>query len=108
MNILSIDQHIVGFIDLLGFSKLVEKTSHNPENPEELNKLFGIHRKTLSLNQSDPDLQITQFSDSVILSTPIEKTTQKSFSEFLKIISSYQYLLLEIGILSRGGIMSRI
>lgn len=94
--------HFVAFIDLLGFSEMVKKDLEAPLGTQKyMDKLYRIHKKTLELNKSTLDLQLVQFSDSIVIATKFDKA---NFPLFLKIISEFQYNLIEEGILVRGGI----
>ncbi|QHJ72278.1 hypothetical protein [Planococcus halotolerans] len=94
--------YFVAFIDLLGFSDMVKKDLEAPLGTQKyMDKLYRIHKKTLELNKSTLDLQLVQFSDSIVLATKFDKS---NFPLFLNIISEYQYNLLQEGILVRGGI----
>ncbi|TSD75542.1 hypothetical protein FFI16_003610 [Pseudomonas sp. KBS0710] len=79
--------------------------NHDCENPETaqkyIDKLKSIHQKTKELKNEIDGLQLTQFSDSIVLALPYKK---ESFIEFSKLVSNYQYELLGSGIICRGGI----
>lgn len=79
--------------------------NHDCENPETaqkyIDKLKAIHQKTKNLKNEIDGLQLTQFSDSIVLALPYKK---ESFSEFSRLVSNYQYELLGSGIICRGGI----
>lgn len=49
----------------------------------------------------DPDCSITQFSDSVVIARPYD---QEQFHAFIGGVATYQRLLLDQGLLCRGGI----
>ncbi|WP_249860044.1 hypothetical protein [Paenibacillus konkukensis] len=94
----------VAFIDLLGFSNMVKQDLEAPNGNERyIEKLYDIHQETLAITKStlDMELNLIQFSDSVVLATPFIK---EKFEDFLKVISRYQHDLFCKGILSRGGI----
>lgn len=94
--------YFVAFIDLLGFSSMVNHDCENPENAQKyIDKLKATHKKTKELKNGIDGLQLTQFSDSIVLALPYQKD---SFDEFSRLVSNYQYELLKNGILCRGGI----
>lgn len=94
--------YFVSFIDLLGFSSMVKSDLEAPAGREKyINKLYKVHKQTLELNATKFEMDLLQFSDSVVLAT---KFVKGNFGEFLKIISKYQYDLFCEGILARGGI----
>lgn len=98
----SLTNHFVAFIDLLGFSNMVKHDCENPETAQKyIDKLKAIHTKTKDLKNEIDGLQLTQFSDSIVLALPYEKD---SFSDFSKLVANYQYELLGSGIICRGGI----
>ncbi|MBG6291067.1 hypothetical protein [Pseudomonas nitroreducens] len=78
---------------------------HDCENPESsqkyIDRLKEIHVTTKKLKDEIEDLQLTQFSDSVVLALPFKAS---EFENFAKLVSDYQFNLLSNGILCRGGI----
>lgn len=94
--------HFVAFIDLLGFSSMVNHDCENPETAHKyIDKLKETHKTTKELKKEIDGLQLTQFSDSIVLALPYNRD---SFSRFIKLVADYQYNLLQSGILCRGGI----
>lgn len=94
--------HFVAFIDLLGFSDMVKHDCENPEHAHKyIDKLKNTHNSTKELKDKIENLQLIQFSDSIVLALPFHK---ENFSKFSKLVSDYQYSLLSSGILCRGGI----
>lgn len=94
--------YFVAFIDLLGFSSMVSHDCESPEAAQKyIDKLKATHKKTKELKDEIKGLQLTQFSDSIVLALPYKK---ESFHEFSTLVSNYQYELLKNGILCRGGI----
>ncbi|WP_155290716.1 hypothetical protein [Pseudomonas chlororaphis] len=79
--------------------------NHDCESPETaqkyIDKLKETHKKTKKLKNEIDGLQLTQFSDSIVLALPYKR---ESFDDFSKLVSNYQYELLKNGILCRGGI----
>lgn len=103
MNNIDTSQHyFVSFIDLLGFSGMVKSDLEAPLGTEKfVSKLYRVHKNTLSLNKAELDIELVQFSDSVVLATKFDTGI---FGKFLDIISRYQSALFFEGILARGGI----
>ncbi len=94
--------YFVAFIDLLGFSSMVNHDCESPETAQKyIDKLKATHKKTKELRDGIAGLQLTQFSDSIVLALPYKK---ESFQDFSILVSNYQYELLQNGILCRGGI----
>lgn len=94
--------YFVAFLDLLGFSNMVKSDCESPPiSAGFMNRLLEVHERTLNLYGSDADLDLVQFSDSVVLATPYDK---KKFSNFVRIVSKFQYNLFCQGLLCRGGI----
>lgn len=94
--------NFVAFIDLLGFSDMVKKDLEAPNGTEKyMERLYRIHQETVKLSQESIQLDVVQFSDSIILATEFKK---ENFREFLWIISKYQFDLFSRGILARGGV----
>jgi hypothetical protein len=99
---IELKEYIVAFIDLLGFTAMVQ---HDCERPEQdyryIEALYTIHLKTKELKKTITGLEITQFSDSVVLAIPY---SQENYTKVVDVISNYQYDLLNSGILCRGGV----
>lgn len=94
--------YFVAFIDLLGFSSMVSHDCESPETAQKyIDKLKATHKKTKELKNEIDGLQLTQFSDSIVLALPYKK---ESFEDFSRLVATYQYELLQNGILCRGGI----
>lgn len=97
---LELKQHYVAFLDVLGFSDMVQ--SDVSENTQKfLAKLFKCHQSAAQIFSDDPNCTITQFSDSIVVSKPYDAT---SFEWFVKRVAEYQRLLLDEDLLCRGGI----
>lgn len=93
-------QHFVAFLDLLGFKSMVQADSA-AETDQYLSKLFRCHQSAGTIFGGNPNCQIIQFSDSIVVSTPYEAD---GFEWFAEKISEYQRFLLDEEILCRGGI----
>jgi len=99
---LNLKNHIVAFIDLLGFSSMVSHDCEKPNGEQKyIYKLFDVHQKTKEISKILPGMSLTQFSDSVVLSVPY---SAENFNSICEIISDFQYDLLCSGILCRGGV----
>ncbi|MGO0308798.1 hypothetical protein ACTL6P_19785 [Endozoicomonas acroporae] len=99
---LSLKNHIVAFIDLLGFSSMVSHDCEKPDGEQRfISKLFDVHKKTKEISTQLQGMALTQFSDSVVLSVPYGTD---NFHSICRIISNFQYDLLCSGILCRGGV----
>ncbi|WP_127495911.1 hypothetical protein [Paenibacillus glycanilyticus] len=97
-----LEYYFVAFIDILGFSNMVKSDIESPAlRGKYANKLYEVHKRTIELNDTGIQLQVVQFSDSIVLSTEFNKI---NFIEFLNKIGKYQFDLFNEGILSRGGI----
>ncbi|HEJ9150596.1 hypothetical protein NMF47_09660 [Serratia nevei] len=104
MNDLELNIYFVAFIDILGFSSMVSHDCERASSEKKfLTKLNAIHNETKSLSDTIPGIDVKQFSDSIVLSTPYSKDTVL-FQEFVEVVCKYQYHLLMKGILCRGGI----
>ncbi|WP_252091719.1 hypothetical protein [Pseudomonas sp. MWU13-3659] len=94
--------YFVAFIDLLGFSNMVSHDCENPVSSQKyIDKLKSVHAQTKKLQGNLENLQLIQFSDSVVLALPFNK---EKFHDFLSLVADYQYELLKNSILCRGGI----
>ncbi|MEC4594125.1 hypothetical protein VPG91_24200 [Nitrospirillum amazonense] len=92
--------HFVAFLDVLGFSEMVNSDVQNNKN-DHLSKLFKCHQAASSIFSEAPDCSITQFSDSIVVAKPYDS---EKFQWFVKCVAKYQRLLLDEGLLCRGGI----
>jgi hypothetical protein len=97
---ITLGQHFVAFIDILGFSELVESDVRDAKH-DNLARLYRCHQQTAAVFRNDPNCQVNQFSDSVIISQPF---SAKTFARFIRGIAHYQRVLLKEGVLCRGGI----
>ncbi len=98
----SLKPHIVAFIDLLGFSSMVQHDCETPSGEQQyIESLYEAHNRTKQLSKDFKGLQVTQFSDSAVLAIPY---SEENFTKLLNIVSDFQFELLKYGILCRGGI----
>lgn len=84
------------FIDFLGFSDAVNSGSWKP------GEVIAAMEKAGNVAGGDSDIQVTQFSDSLIISASADEEWS-----FLSIIWTVRFLILELtahGVLLRGGI----
>lgn len=93
-------QHYVAFLDILGFKDMVESDMEG-QSSTYLSKLFTCHQSAAPIFRDGPDCQISQFSDSIVISKPF---AADSFEWFAIRIARYQQLLLNEGLLCRGGV----
>jgi len=94
--------YFVAFIDLLGFSSMVRHDCENPVSSQKyIDKLKAAHAKAKELQDHLENLQLIQFSDSIVLAIPYNRN---NFDRFSKMVADYQYELLKSNILCRGGI----
>lgn len=100
MPAIELKQHFVAFLDILGFKEMVEADMAGKCNVN-LSKLFRCHQSAAQIFGDRPDCQVTQFSDSIIISKPF---AADSFEWFATHIAKYQQLLLGENMLCRGGI----
>lgn len=99
--VIELKQHYVAFLDILGFSEMVVSDVMN-EKQLNLIKLFRCHQGAANIFKDDPYCTVTQFSDSIVVAKPYDA---KGFSWFVTKIAEYQRLLLDEGLLCRGGIV---
>jgi hypothetical protein len=110
------DKRIVAFIDILGFSNLLDKTrtkdnnGKEADNAEEIKKLsvaFNRIRELMGVDEPNDDVpesrMVTQFSDSIVISFDPKQEPR----EFKYLLGELLYLHIELAksdILIRGGI----
>jgi hypothetical protein len=61
----------VAFLDILGFSEIVSRVVSN-DKADDLERLYKCHQASGGLIGHDPSIQITQFSDSIVISRPYD------------------------------------
>lgn len=93
------DYGVVSFIDILGFSSIVENDARklDPKNLERINDGLNEVRET----SKDYGVEIILFSDSIVLSTKLEN---KSIINIIRSSIAVQKSLISRSILTRGGI----
>jgi hypothetical protein len=105
-------EHVVAFIDILGFKNLIRRMAVEPST---YNAVFGVltrvsgeqelHRKAALARAGDATLIPSQFSDSIVISCPVEKATEGEAVTMVLRQAAYiagEFLLF--GILTRGGV----
>lgn len=97
---LELKQHYVAFLDVLGFSDMVQ-SDIDSGGQGFLNKLFRCHQSAATVFRDSPDCAVLQFSDSIVISKPYDA---EGFEWFAKRVGDYQRLLLDEELLCRGGI----
>jgi hypothetical protein len=104
------EDRIVCFIDILGFSNMINKTRGSFEGANSVlsNIVEALNYIHESINRLKTELTtsacISQFSDSVVISIP--NTTEENKVEFFKHLKEVQvYVLEKYKILMRGGIV---
>lgn len=97
------DERIVAFIDILGFGNLVDRLEGEPELHSKLQealKTAGNYRRRAGDPQyAQAHLEASVFSDSIVLSSKPEH-----IDYVVRSCAGLQSQLLEIGVISRGGI----
>lgn len=100
MATLELKQYYVAFLDILGFTNMVE-SDVSTQSSAYLTKLFKCHQSASHIFSSDPSCSITQFSDSVMVARPYDAT---EFKKFTRMVAEFQRLILDEEIICRGGI----
>lgn len=109
---LTYERRIVCFIDILGFSVRIKGTEKKTDEAKDLlnktcNALEQIHLYITIIERDSgiKGIQITQFSDSIVISFPW-RTDSTELHIVLKAIKYIQVTMLKMyGILMRGGIV---
>ena len=97
----SYEERIVAFVDILGFSSMVEKSAEDAEMYESIKLALETIQK-VKANTDIKGAKVTTFSDSIVISYPT-KTNGSLFIILINLIH-LQLNLLQQGILVRGGI----
>lgn len=116
------EDHIVAFVDILGFRALLRRMTRDPSIYSLVKNVLNDiavdherHRKALvdyerhgwNDERRFPRLrmQMTQFSDNVVMSKPINTEEPKIAAEIVvHLVSDFAARLLRAGVLVRGGI----
>ncbi|WP_338657265.1 hypothetical protein V6B14_22230 (plasmid) [Sporosarcina psychrophila] len=101
------ENRLVAFIDILGFSALVQKSENDALYAEKLFNALERIRQEVEHNKKkqtteNSALEMVQFSDSLVVSLPYTNST--SFSIFVMKLNWIQKTLADEGILIRGGV----
>ncbi|MFS0604931.1 hypothetical protein [Peribacillus frigoritolerans] len=101
------EHRLVAFIDILGFSNLVNKSNDDPTYFQKLLEALKVIQHNVKHNEKKQDkenssIEMVQFSDSIVISRPYNSTTD--FNVFIMNLNWIQKRLAEIGILVRGGV----
>jgi len=107
-------KHLVAFLDILGFKKLIDE-HYSRKNVKALPllkkalkdaELFAIQYSKRYLKQYKIKFSFKQFSDCVCISMPLTSSLSatESYGIFINVIRQYQFILLDSNILIRGGI----
>jgi hypothetical protein len=99
-RIVDVKPHFVAFLDVLGFSEMVRSDAESGDETF-LRKLFKCHQSAAVVFRDNAHCSITQFSDSIVVAMPYESN---QFRWFATQSAKYQRLLLDEGLLCRGGI----
>lgn len=100
MQAAELKPYFVVFLDILGFTEMVRSDVGNQSNVF-LKKLFKCHQGAAHIFGDDPSCSITQFSDSIVVAKPYDPN---NFEPFIRMVGSFQRLLLDESLLCRGGI----
>lgn len=101
------ENRLVAFIDILGFSALVNKSESDPIYSEKLFKALENIQHNVEYNNKQKKVEnsafeMVQFSDSLVVSLPYISAV--SFNTFVMNLNFIQKILAEEGILIRGGV----
>ncbi|MBO0589259.1 hypothetical protein I2484_18360, partial [Sporosarcina sp. E16_8] len=101
------ENRLVAFIDILGFSALVQKSESDTLYAEKLYKALDNVQEAVKQNEikqstENSALEMAQFSDSLVVSLPY--TNSASFFSFVMKLNLIQKTLADEGILIRGGV----
>lgn len=100
---MALEYHIVAYIDILGFSTMVESDCEKKSETsyfEKLKECFFYVK-----NQFKDRVDLKQFSDSIVFSLPlVAKNLQQNITTIIRVAQGIQFEMFKKGILSRGGI----
>ncbi len=109
---LTYKKSLVAFIDILGFSDLVNGSNSDPEKRKKVEKIVNFVKDIIFVQEKvlRPDdpfyLQVSFISDSIVISTDAPRSVNDSrLINVLKYAGSVSLSLLAIGVLCRGSIV---
>jgi hypothetical protein len=112
-EIVETETRIVAFIDILGFSKMIEDYDSNPTSTllQDLNEVFSksINEtfNQFKLKSKDSNLEYKLFSDNLCVSIPFYDSEADFFTQFqviIHLVRAYQALMMQKGYFVRGAI----
>ncbi|CUX58468.1 MULTISPECIES: hypothetical protein [Agrobacterium] len=93
----------LAFIDVLGFSSIISKTALEPKLITAVHEaLDGITRRAKLARSPEIGIQITSFSDNVVISIPVSPA---GLFHIMGLINNFSQELLSLGMLFRGAIV---
>ncbi|MED3198991.1 hypothetical protein ACWKTL_14875 [Bacillus toyonensis] len=98
------ENRIIVFIDILGFKEHINKTQGNPEYFSKMRNTLNFisELKNPLWGGEENGRQVTVFSDSIVISYPIE--LEGSVYSLLLDVINIQLEMTNVGILMRGGL----
>jgi hypothetical protein len=109
-------QRLVAFFDVLGWREAIETSRTDPEHTKALGvalaglgqhaQIADCRRTNLGSENYPEDLQVSQFSDSIVVSVSLEGGAHpyRAKDEIIRTLSSITLQLSHAGLLIRGGI----
>jgi len=94
------DRRVVAFFDILGWRSEIVNAGTDPEKIGRLRRIVIQYSRLLRLPVMAP-VNVTTFSDNVVISTPPD---QNNTPYFLREMATIQVMTLSLGFLLRGGI----
>ncbi len=106
-QLIKYEERVICFFDILGFKQHIDETIKGDKHIKVILQSFDLIEKfgkdtTRKSNLLNSDLQVTQFSDSVVLSFKVDNKDQLAFS--IMDLGRLIVELLQKGILVRGAI----
>lgn len=103
-NSLKYETRFIAYLDVLGWKSLINKSNGNDSIVQQLGISINAIQQQIKMNQFLPrpnDLQITQFSDSVAISTSTKYPLSETLLGTIKFIINN---FMNLGFLVRGGV----
>ncbi|MBM4432380.1 MAG: hypothetical protein FJ025_00050 [Chloroflexi bacterium] len=94
--------HIIVFLDVLGFSDATKKSAFDERIYAKINKLLEELKETVDTRTKDFHVRICSFSDSIYISCPT--VSEQSFNEVCWIISEFCFKTISYGFFVRGAL----
>lgn len=98
------ENSVVCFIDILGFSKIIEKSSIEQQGNKLLKKIYKIINTNIKYLKPEVFGTIKVFTDNIVIGLPIFDDGESELGQIFMSFAQYQLSLALEGLFVRGGV----